>query len=420
MELGLFALMILVFAVGSFILKLPIGLSFLMAAVTGSLAGGHGFPVRHLVEGAFTYFDAVLIIGTAMIFMETIRVSGALAHISRSIILRLGGMPILLVLSLTLFVMFPGLITGLSSACVLTTGALIVPALIALDMPRKTVGAFISMAGVFGMVAPPINLPVMIIGSGVDMPYIGFELPLLFCSIPMAFACGIGLCYRHVKNINIERIEPKLPAPSSLHPLLLVFPILVVAVLLVAVRVVPRLVPDIGVPLIFVLGSLAGWLSVRGMRPIRIIRDGLRSGLNIMSLLVGVGVFVQIMALTGARGAVAVETLRLPSFLLYIGLGLVMPAFGSAFASVSIVGVPVLLALLGTNEIVVASALSLIGGVGDLMPPPTMLCVLSAEIIGRVGPFEILRRAFPWIVLTVCLGIVVIVFGNPLAGFLVP
>ena len=119
-------------------------------------------------------------------------------------------------------------------------------------------------------------------------------------------------------------------------------------------------------------------------------------------------------------GAVAVETLRLPSFLLYIGLGIIMPAFGSAFASVSIVGVPVLLALLGTNEIIVASALSLIGGVGDLMPPPMMLCVLSSEVLGEVRVFSILRRALPWIVLTVLFGIAMIILGNPLAKILVP
>ena len=259
----------------------------------------------------------------------------------------------------------------------------------------------------------------MIIGSGVDMPYIGFELPLLFASLPMALLCGIGLCYPHLKKADIQRIEPKLPSASPLHPFRLVIPILIVAILLIAVRAVPRLVPDIGVPLIFILGSLAGWITVRGMRPLRVIREGLRNGLNIMSLLVGVGVFVQVMALTGARGAVAVETLRLPSFLLYIGLGLIMPAFGSAFASVSILGVPVLLALLGTNEIIVASALSLIGGVGDLMPPPTMLCVLSSEVIGEVRVFGILRRALPWIVLTILFGIVMIVLGNPLAKILV-
>jgi hypothetical protein len=46
---------------GSRILRLNTELSMLAGAVAGAVAHFHGLPVRHLVEGAFTYFDECLI-----------------------------------------------------------------------------------------------------------------------------------------------------------------------------------------------------------------------------------------------------------------------------------------------------------------------------------------------------------------------
>ena len=36
------------------------------------------------------------------------------------------------------------------------------------------------------MIAPPVNVPVMIIGGGVDMPYMGFTHPPAM-TLPVAF-----------------------------------------------------------------------------------------------------------------------------------------------------------------------------------------------------------------------------------------
>jgi len=93
--------------------------------------------------------------------------------------------------------MFPGMLTGLSSACILTTGSLVTPALLAMGIPPVAVGSLIAMLAVYGMIAPPINIPVMIIGGGVDMPYIGFEKPLLLISfrlrLRLPYISGSGI-----------------------------------------------------------------------------------------------------------------------------------------------------------------------------------------------------------------------------------
>ena len=41
-----------------------------------------------------------------------------------------------------------------------------------------TVTAFVAIGGILALMAPPINLPAMIISSGLNMPYSGFFQPL--------------------------------------------------------------------------------------------------------------------------------------------------------------------------------------------------------------------------------------------------
>ena len=76
-ELLTFLAMIGVFLLGCFLFKLPVSISMVLSAIVGSLVGGKGFALRHLVEGMFSYVDTILVIVTAMIFMKDIQESGA-------------------------------------------------------------------------------------------------------------------------------------------------------------------------------------------------------------------------------------------------------------------------------------------------------------------------------------------------------
>jgi GntP family gluconate:H+ symporter len=404
--------MLAVFAVGVFLAKLPAGIALALSAVAGALVAGEGIPIRHLVEGAFGYLDAVLIIATAMIFMKAIEASGALETISNAMIATLYRWPTLLMVFVTFFIMFPGMLTGLSSACILTTGALVTPALLAMGMPPLAVGSLVAMAAVYGMIAPPINIPAMIIGGGVDMPYIGFEGPLLLATVPLAVVSALIYRFRYIGRIDREQVLARIP-PSvyPLHGAKLFLPLAIVVGLMVGVRAVPQWVPDIGVPLIFLLGALSALGTGNRFNMFLISRAAIRDALPVMAILVGVGMFVQIMTLTGVRGYIAAGALRLPELFLYGGIALIMPAFGSAYAASSVIGVPLVYVFLGRDEIVVTSALSLIAGVGDLIPPPSLLCVFAAQLVGEKNHFRILRASLPLIVLSLAVGIALIVFA---------
>ena len=72
--------------------------------------------------------------------------------------------------------------------------------LAACGIPRPKVAAIIAMSAIYGMIAPPISLPTMIMGSGVDMPFTGFDMPLLIATMPLAIGVNLGLARRYLKT----------------------------------------------------------------------------------------------------------------------------------------------------------------------------------------------------------------------------
>lgn len=381
------------FAAMTFAFKLPVSISLVGAAILGALVAGQGVPLRHLVEGTLGYLDTLLIIATAMIFMRTIQASGLLDTIAHHLITAFERRPASLLVLMMLFAMSAGMITGSSTAAVLTTGAIVAPAFMALGIPKNKTGAIIAMAGILGMIAPPVNIPVMIIGGGVDMPYIGFGLPLLILTLPLAVAIVLFLGLKSVRATSIDRSL----LPLSYHRQYgwkLYLPLVMLIVLIVLERAFPRIVPSFGMPLVFMISALVAPWTGRKMNPWTVARDAVQAALPVMAILAGVGMFLQIMALTGGRGFIVSLLIGLPLGLLYLSIAVSMPLFGavSAYGSASILGVPFVLALLGTNEIIVASALSLIAAMGDLMPPTALAGLFAAKVVEQPNYTQVLSH----------------------------
>jgi len=410
--------MLAVFAAGVFIFKLPAGVSLMLASITGAFVAGEGLPVRHLVEGSFGFLEAIMIIATAMIFMKVVEATGALSTISYYMIKSLHKRPTLLIIIITFFVMFPGMLTGLSSACILTTGALVVPALLAMGMPKKAVGSLIAMAAVFGEIAPPISIPVMIIGGGVDMPYIGFTGPLLIASFPPAIFTAIYYRKKYLKDFNIDEVLEKLENPVyDQYGFKLFLPIILVIALLLSEMLFPELMFHLGVPLIFMIGTLTAFGTGNKFKPVGMLQNSLRNAMPVMAILIGVGMFLQILTLTGVRGYLAVSALQLPEEVKYLA-AVIMPFFGSAYAAASVIGVPLVFVFLGKNSIIVASALALMAAMGDLMPPPSLLCAYAGQMVGEPNHFKILKASALAIFVTGAVGILMIYFANDIGQFI--
>lgn len=401
-DYAIFLIMVAAFAFFSMALRLPIGISLALSALGGALIGGHGIALRHLVEGSFGYFDTILIIASAMVFMKVLEASGILDTITAVLLRTFYRHKLPLLLTVMFIVMFPGMITGSSTAAVLSTGALVAPVLMKMGLPRVKAAALIAMAAILGMIAPPVNILVMIMGGGVDMPYVGLTLPLLIIVLPLALIMALVIGYRDIRILDSEEMKRILPESlAGTYGLRLFFPLFLVLFLMAGQNIFIRYVPDIGIPAIFLLGSLAGIFCGRRFNFFKATLAAAKESMPILAILVGVGMFIQIMTLTGGRGWVVMSFLSLPAVFLYLGIGTSMPLFGavSAYGSASILGVPFILALINKNAIITSAALSAVAGLGDLMPPTALAGIFAAQVVGEPNYFKVLKHCiFPGLI----------------------
>jgi GntP family gluconate:H+ symporter len=416
-EIMLLLLMLAVFLPFVLWLKLPVGLALAATSVIVATAGGEGFPLRHLVEGMFGYLDVSLVLITAMIFMKVIEKNGLLNALARDLILKFGRSPLALLAVMTLIIMFPGAITGSCTASVLSTGVLMLPVLAQMNMPRHQAGAIIAMASVYGMIAPPVNIIVMIIGGGIDMPYIGFDLILLLITVPLAVLTTIYLGYGYARKVDLKAAVASLHGRDAGGGWLLYMPLLVVAVLMIGPKAMPQLFPDPRLPLTFVIGSILGLLVGKKFPVLDATRQAVSEILPVVGILMGIGMLIQIMTLTGIRGAIAINSLSLPAYLLLLSIAVSLPLFGgiSVFGASSILGVPFILTFLGQNLIVIASALSLIAAMGSFTPPVALTAVIAAQVVGEPNYFKVIRPLILPALVAIIIGVVLIVYANPVA-----
>ena len=77
-----------------------------------------------------------------------------------------------------------------------------------LGLAAERAAAIVAMGGILGMVAPPINIPAMLIGTGIDLPYVGFGAPLAVVAFPLALAIVYGLGWPLVGADGRQAIAP--------------------------------------------------------------------------------------------------------------------------------------------------------------------------------------------------------------------
>lgn len=391
-EAWVFIAMVGTFLLTVFLLRQPVALALLAGSIMGAAVAGLGFPLRHFVEGTFVYLDTILIIACAMLFMRGIQASGLLETAAHHIARSLRNWPTVLLLAMMVFAMTAGMVTGSSTASVLTTGAIAAQVFVTMGLDKARVGALIAIAGLLGMIAPPVNIPVMIIGGGVDMPYEGFYLPLLVLTVPTAILAALWIGWR-----GIRRLGEGSKLPPSIHREYgwrLYLPLLLFVGFVVAERAFPTGFPSLGLPIAFLAAYAISPLCGRPFNPVKTAVQAIHDALPILGILVGVGTFIQVMTLTGARGMIVEAFAGLPRSLFYGSIAVSMPLFGavSAFGSASILGVPFLLNLLGSGVIVTASSLSLFASLGDLVPPTALAGLFAAQVVGEKNYLRILAR----------------------------
>lgn len=412
------AVMVGVLCAGIFALRIPTGVSLFFAALAGSLASGNGLGLRYIAEGSLLYLDPLMIVASSLFFMAAFERSGALATMNVWVVKRFGNQRALLIALMMLLVMFPGMFTGLTAPCVLTTGAMIAPVLLSAGVPPAVAGAFIAAGAFYGMVAPPVNICAMLICGGVDMPYIGFDWPLLLMTLPLALLTGYLILYKRIAGFDTRRALASLPESRySRHGAKLFLPLFALAGLLLGEKYAPSIIPHLGIPLIFLLSALLALFTGDKVSIRESASWTMQQSLPILALLVGIGAFIEVLTLSGARGWIVVTLLALPDWQLYLGMALLVPLFGgvSAYGASVVLGVPILLSFLDRSNILVAAALSMLASVGDFVPPTRLAVILAGPVVGEPNPTRILKHSIWPIVLGIAVSLGVIYFAKDIA-----
>ena len=421
MDLELICLlsMLAVFLLSNLLFKLPVSVSMILGAIVGALVGGQEIPLRHLFEGTFTYVDTMLIISTAMLFMTVVQESGALDALNAAIVTRFYKVPALMLILLMFVIMFPGMITGSSTAAVLSAGALVAPILLLIGIPRDKAGAILAIGAIMGMAAPPINIPAMLIGGGVDMPYIGFDGPLFLMTIPCAIFSVLFLGLKYCKNLDLEKLKEGLNLEvGKKYGFKLYLPIIVLIILLVVSKVIPSF-PQLGTCLIFLISAIIGLFTGKKFNFWDKALDAMDKTIPVLAKLMGVGMFIQVMTLVGARGWIVVSCLGLGMLFVYIASFTIMPIFGavSSYGAASVIGVPFLLVIIqntSCSDIVIASVLAFSCCLGDLMPPTALAGNYAAQIV-ELKYSKVLKNCIVPVLVCIAVALACMLNSNALA-----
>jgi len=368
------------------LLKLTTELSMFAAAIAGALAHGAGIPIRHIVDGAFTYYDVCLIFITATFFMNLLKEAGGVTYIIRSIIKTFHKQRFVCLLLLTLVLLVPGALTGSGAVTVLIMGSLVGSVLTFMGISETRTAAIIFLCAAMSAAAPPINLWAMMAAAGSNMPYVGFMQPLLIITVSGALLSMFILGWKG-KAVDLEKALKELPTPpEKMNFIRVIIPFLVFFALVLAGRIWPFQMPTLGLPLMFLISAFSVFLiSPKKLPLLEIASNTIRQLIPLVGIMIVVGVLIQIMALSGARGLISLGVVTLPLTTLFATLWLILPWSEGLvqYAAAPLLGVPLILLfnMKGLNPIIALSAMAVMWPLGDCLPP--------TSVVGRATVIEL-------------------------------
>jgi gluconate:H+ symporter, GntP family len=297
-----------------------------------------------------------------------------------------------------------------------------VPALRRIGYDDVTIAAFIAVMATAGMIAPPMNVPAMLIADGVNMPWTNVARALLALALPLAAAALAWFAW----------LGPTRPAAGPAADgadgtdggvaacLRGLAPLAVIVAIWVAVRLLGT--RDPASPLILVIGALVALpMLPRGRFRTVVMAAFTGTPLLLAAVLVTVGILVQIMTLTGVRGWLVVSAMALAPPWNYPSLLLGMPLLGGALTAMAVsdvIGVPAAFSFIGQDMIINVAALSAVASLAEFVPPTSISAALACYVVGGGTVGQVFRRAWPPMAVLAALALLMLVFARQLAGII--
>jgi CitMHS family citrate-Mg2+:H+ or citrate-Ca2+:H+ symporter len=407
--------------------KLSIEMSLFLATLAGAVAGAifRTPPLaeipRHLVEGSFTYLDVILVFFTATLFITIIQESGGINFAVRQTVVGFARYRFLALFLLMIIVLIPGALTGAGSVSLLVVGTPVALALKGLGVEENKIPAILFILAGLAAAAPPVNIWAMILCAGTAIPYVGFELPLGIPVLLLGTATILILGRQKGKKAELDEFLNKIELVPGMNWWRLLLPFVVFFGLVIAYRLWPFSFPILGLPLEFIIASLAAYLiSPVKINLIKVASSTVSKLLPLLSIMVIVGMLQQIMAASGVKGLISYSVLIIPLGLLFCLLPIIIPFSEGilTYGGAAIIGIPLVWYLnsLGYHATIVISALSLLWPLGDGLPPTALIGRLSLIVTGYEGSYwsSIKKAWLPWVMIT-AVAILMVIFSSKLS-----
>ncbi len=406
---------------------IPIAINLFVSVAISAVVTGFGFPFRHLFEGPVWYIYINLVIFTGMMFLTCMKQAGNLDCIAYDILTKFRTRPALMFCLITLLLFFPGMVTGVGTAAVLSTGMVAIAILRVCGIPNVKIAAILTMVTSIGAAAPPVNLPAIIIASGINMPYEGFGLILLVITVPLGLFSIFFLGYRDFKVPSLEAIEAALPKPERKNAIMPYVPLLVVVSIMVLIRVFPGEFPDIVTPMVFMIGTFVAMFCGKKFKYVDACKEALRGGVfSTVALIFVVGAVVQVTTLTGAKGLLVLGAMVIGSMapaLMYLAMGISLPLLGGVLTHLGasvILGIPFTLAMISSNQIAIVTGCSILCVLAQVIPPSALGGYFAQELTQEPSYTPVLKQCLVPLIVCIVFTMVELVFANQFASWFVP
>ena len=391
--------MVAAFVISSLLLKSP-DISLAIAATVAVCFGcGFGWTdslPRVLVEGLFVNLDIALLFIAASIFVNIYSKTGAIDVVTRKIVSRVSNKWILLAI-MGVMMIIPGALTGAGSISIFVLGSMVTTVVSAMGLSKKKTAAFVFMFAIMSAAAPPVNLWAMMIASGCDIPYVGFDVPLLaplaVCALFTIIFLGWGS-----KPKSKEEILAQLPEAPKMSAWRIVTPLVVLIALFLASNYLAHSIPVLGLPLMFIICAIVAALCKKmqylyndGADFYFMDNDTFEQIFPLIATVLSVGMLQNAMSATGVKGLIGITFITMPVYLIYATVLFVAPVLQGAlnYGSAVVFGAPLIFMFnsMGYDPKIAAIALSLMFPIGDCLPPSRITGRLAIEATGYEGKY---------------------------------
>lgn len=391
-------------------------LVLLLAALAGSLTAGMGVRFREIVEGPFGFLDAALSVVCAAILVRALEKAGAFDALLERIL----GIKsrTLRTLCMALLIALPGMLTGLASVSVVTTGALVGKRMKTAGVAQEKIARTVIVGSFLGMMLPPNCLPAIIAANGagsvLPTPYVGFFLPLLVMSLP-AFVVYVLTCR--------DTLAFEAPAQEGKSAKLALIVLALVALAVLVEGLLSSVVYIGGSALYFTVAALVLLFSCGGAKKaLDTASAGLMDAAIPVALMFALGSFIEVSSMTGVRGYYSLlilgtdtSVVMLIQMALMLLLGLVLgtplPAFLATYAVFPIGWL--------ANTVIVTGVASALGAAHLL----AMRGGLTEEVcttlaLDGVSWKHTIRSLLLPAVLVLAMGVIMVVFGDSMTALI--